>query len=105
MTSPTPHAPAPGDTVGPYRLEAELGHGGMGRVFRARDTRLGRIVAIKFIRPEFAANETFRKRFLREARTVSSLNHPNVCALYDISEHNDTFHESASPSGSSLIFG
>jgi formylglycine-generating enzyme required for sulfatase activity len=86
MTSPPPHAPAPGDTLGPYRLEAELGNGGMGRVFRARDTRLGRVVAIKFIRPEFAADDGFRKRFLREAQTVSSLNHPNVCALYDISE-------------------
>jgi predicted esterase/predicted Ser/Thr protein kinase len=72
--------------MGPHRLEAELGNGGMGRVFRARDTRLGRVVAIKFIRPEFAANDEFRKRFLREARTISSLNHPNVCALYDIGE-------------------
>lgn len=86
MTPPTPRAPAPGDAVGPYRLETELGQGGMGRVFRARDTRLGRVVAIKFIRPEFAANDEFRQRFLREARTISSLNHPNVCALYDIVE-------------------
>lgn len=58
----------------------------MSRVFRARDTRPGRIVAIKFIRPEFAADDGFRKRFIREAQTVSSPNHPNVCALYDISE-------------------
>ena len=86
MTALPPRAPAPGDTVGPYLLETELGHGGMGHVFRARDARLGRVVAIKFIRPEFAANDEFRKRFLREARTISSLTHPNVCALYDIAE-------------------
>ena len=78
---------APGDQIGPYQLEAELGHGGMGQVFRARDTRLGRIVAIKVIRPDLESREEFRRRFRREARTIATLNHPNVCALYDIVEH------------------
>jgi serine/threonine-protein kinase len=80
-------APGPGDRVGPYQLEVELGHGGMGRVFRARDSRLGRVVAIKLIRPEYAGDEQFRRRFEREARTISTLSHPHVCALYDIAEH------------------
>jgi eukaryotic-like serine/threonine-protein kinase len=87
MARPIRQSFGPGDQVGPYRLEAELGHGGMGQVFRARDSRLGRVVAIKFIRPEFASDEEFRRRFTREARTISTLNHPHVCALYDIAEH------------------
>ncbi len=77
----------PGDQIGPYQLEAELGHGGMGQVFRARDSRLGRVVAIKVIRPELASDEEFQRRFKREARTIATLNHPHVCALYDIAEH------------------
>jgi len=59
----------------------------MGEVLRARDTRLGRDVAIKILPPGFAANEEFRTRFEREARTVSSLNHPNICTLFDVGEH------------------
>src|SRR5687768_7454332 len=77
-------APGPGDRIGPYQLEAELGRGGMGQVFRARDTRLGRIVAIKLVRSEHAADQEFQRRFEREARTISTLSHPNVCSLYDI---------------------
>ncbi len=73
--------------MGPYTLEAELGQGGMGQVFRARDRRLGRVVAIKVIRPEFASDEEFQRRFHREARTISTLNHPHVCALFDIAEY------------------
>jgi dienelactone hydrolase len=65
----------------------ELGHGGMGHVFRARDTRLDRVVAIKFIRAEYAADVEFQRRFAREARTISALNHPHVCSLYDVAEH------------------
>jgi eukaryotic-like serine/threonine-protein kinase len=87
MTRSSRQALAPGDQVGPYQLEAELGHGGMGQVFRARDYRLGRVVAIKVIRPELASEEEFRHRFKREARTIATLNHPHVCALYDIAEH------------------
>ena len=68
----------PGARLGPYQVESKLGEGGMGEVFRAVDTRLGRPVAIKF------AHERFSARFEREARAISSLNHPNICTLYDI---------------------
>jgi predicted Ser/Thr protein kinase len=64
--------------LGPYRIESKLGEGGMGAVFRAIDTRLGRAVAIKTTREQFSA------RFEREARAISSLNHPNICTLYDV---------------------
>ena len=64
--------------LGPYRIESKLGEGGMGEVFRAIDTRLGRAVAIK------TAHERFSARFEREARAISSLNHPNICTLYDV---------------------
>ena len=69
---------APGSRVGPYQIVSRLGEGGMGEVFKARDTRLGRQVAIK------TAYEEFSDRFLREARAISALNHPNICTLYDI---------------------
>ena len=64
-------------------LEAELGRGGMGRVFRARDERLGRSVAVKVLRPESAANPDFRARFAREARTLARLEHPGIVAVHD----------------------
>lgn len=67
-----------GAYLGPYRIEGRLGEGGMGEVFRAVDTRLGRTVAIKTTREQFSA------RFEREARAISSLNHPNICTLYDV---------------------
>ena len=67
-----------GTSLGPYRIEGNLGQGGMGEVFRAIDTRLGRAVAIKI------AQEQFIERFEREARAISSLNHPHICTLYDI---------------------
>jgi serine/threonine protein kinase/tetratricopeptide (TPR) repeat protein len=69
---------ASGECLGPYRIETKLGEGGMGEVFRAIDTRLGRAVAIKTTREQFSA------RFEREARSISSLNHPNICTLYDV---------------------
>ena len=76
----------PGAQLGPYRIETMLGAGGMGDVFRARDTRLGRTVAIKVIRPEFSQRADFHHRFQREARAISALNHPHVCSLYDVGE-------------------
>ena len=69
---------AVGASFGPYRIESKLGGGGMGEVFRAVDTRLGRAVAIK------TAREQFNARFEREARAIASLNHPNICTLYDV---------------------
>jgi eukaryotic-like serine/threonine-protein kinase len=67
-----------GSRVGPYEIAAEIGAGGMGVVYRARDTRLGRDVAIKL------SNERFSERFEREARAVAALNHPNICTLHDV---------------------
>src|SRR6476661_7208152 len=75
---------APGAKLGPYQLEVLLGEGGMGQVFRARDTRLGRLVAIKVIREERAKEGDFRQRFQREARATAALNHPHICTLYDV---------------------
>src|SRR5262249_44444899 len=75
---PDSSMPAVGARLGPYRVEGKLGEGGMGAVFRAVDTRLGRAVAIKI------AHERFSARFKREARAISSLNHPNICTLHDV---------------------
>ncbi len=77
---------APGDRLGPYEVVALIGAGGMGEVYRARDTRLNRVVAIKVLLPHVAAQPDLRRRFEREARAVSSLNHPHICRLYDIGE-------------------
>ncbi|MDP9360504.1 MAG: protein kinase [Acidobacteriota bacterium] len=77
---------APGSRLGPYEIVSRLGAGGMGEVFRARDTRLDRSVAIKVLPAELAHNEQFRLRFEREAKTISQLNHPNICTLYDVGE-------------------
>ena len=68
----------PGDRLGPYEIVAPIGAGGMGEVYKARDTRLDRIVAIKVSR------EQFSERFEREARAVAALNHPHICQLYDV---------------------
>ena len=73
-----------GTRIGPYEIVAPIGAGGMGEVYRGRDTRLGRDVAIKILPESFASNETLRARFEREARTISSLNHPNICTLFDV---------------------
>jgi len=73
-----------GTKLGPYEVVAPLGAGGMGEVYRAKDTRLGRDVAIKVLPADVSVDEERRQRFEREARTISSLNHPNICALYDV---------------------
>jgi serine/threonine protein kinase len=78
-----------GTTVGHYRVTAKLGAGGMGEVFLAEDTRLGRKAAIKFLPAEMAANAERRKRFVNEARAASALNHPHVCVVYDVGETPD----------------
>src|SRR6516225_5242785 len=78
----------PGDMLGPYEILAPIGAGGMGQVYKARDTRLDRIVAVKVLPQQFGANEELQHRFEREARAVSSLNHSHICALYDIGQQN-----------------
>jgi Tol biopolymer transport system component/predicted Ser/Thr protein kinase len=75
---------AAGTRLGPYEIVAVLGAGGMGEVYRARDTRLNRTVAIKVLPSHFSEDADRRQRFEREARAVSSLNHPHICALYDV---------------------
>jgi serine/threonine protein kinase/TolB-like protein len=73
-----------GAEFGPYRLESRIGGGGMGEVYRARDSRLGRIVAIKVLLSRIAADEPARERFEREARVIARLSHPHICTLHDI---------------------
>jgi serine/threonine protein kinase len=75
--------------VGPYEIEAPLGAGGMGEVYRARDLRLGRTVAIKILPQAAAADAQFRERFEREARAISQLNHPHICVLHDVGREDD----------------
>ena len=74
----------PGTTLGPYQIEAPLGAGGMGEVYKATDTRLDRAVAIKVLPEHVAADPDLKQRFEREARTVAALNHPHICTLHDI---------------------
>ena len=76
-----------GTRLGPYEIQAPLGAGGMGEVYRARDTRLDRTVAIKILPPQFAGDPSLRERFDREARLISSLSHPHICSLFDVGEH------------------
>ncbi|HEX6641650.1 MAG TPA: protein kinase, partial [Thermoanaerobaculia bacterium] len=82
---------ARGSRLGPYEISSLCGAGGMGEVYRARDTRLDRTVAIKVLPPSLTASEEQRIRFEREARAISALSHPNICALYDIGS--DSGHE------------
>jgi serine/threonine protein kinase len=73
-----------GTQLGPYEITAPLGAGGMGEVYRARDTRLDRTVAIKILPTQFSSDPVRKQRFEREAKTISSLNHPHICVLYDV---------------------
>ena len=75
---------APGTKLGPYEIVSPLGVGGMGEVYRARNTRLGRDVAVKILPKEMSADPARKQRFEREAKTISGLNHPNICVLYDV---------------------
>jgi hypothetical protein len=81
---------APGTRLGPYEILAPLGAGGMGEVYRARDTKLDRDVAVKVLPAELAGNPEALARFEREARAVAALSHPNILAIYDFGKHGDT---------------
>src|SRR6202165_2600544 len=76
-----------GTHLGPYEIQAPLGAGGMGEVYRARDTRLGRQVAIKVLPSQLSADRERLKRFEKEARSASSLNHPNIVTIHEIGRH------------------
>ena len=80
---------APGTHFGPYEILGPLGAGGMGEVYRARDTRLDRIVAFKIVAPDLASQPAHRERFRLETRAISSLSHPNICISYDVGEQDD----------------
>jgi len=75
---------APGQRLGPYEIVSPLGAGGMGEVYRARDTRLERTVALKILPKEFSCDPVRKQRFEQEAKTISSLNHPHICVLHDV---------------------
>ena len=79
-----------GTTLGPYEIESPLGAGGMGEVYRALDTRLNRTVAIKILPAHLSDNSEAKRRFEREARAISSLNHPNICTLHDVGHQSGT---------------
>src|SRR5436305_4435794 len=79
---------AAGTRLGPYEIVAPLGAGGMGEVYRARDTRLGREIALKVLPDDVAADPSRRQRFEHEARAASALNHPNILSIYDVGSEN-----------------
>ena len=81
---------AAGTKLGPYEIQLPVGAGGMGEVYRARDTRLDRTVAVKILPSHLSDSPEARHRFEREARTISSLNHPNICTLHDIGNERGT---------------
>ncbi|MEO6725405.1 MAG: protein kinase [Blastocatellia bacterium] len=83
---------APGKTISHYRIIEQLGQGGQATAYKAEDTRLNRLVVLKTLLPELAASETGRRRFEREARLASVLDHPNICAIFDIGESDGWFY-------------
>src|SRR6266542_2115989 len=81
---------SPGSRLGPYEVLSPLGAGGMGEVYKAKDTRLERTVAIKVLPSHLSSSEEVRQRFERDAKTISSLSHPHICALHDVGNQDGT---------------
>src|SRR5262249_56763948 len=81
---------AAGSRLGPYEILSPLGAGGMGEVYKARDTRLERTVAVKVLPSHLSASAEVRQRFEREAKTISQLSHAHICALYDVGREGET---------------
>src|SRR5207253_7246703 len=79
-----------GSRLGPYEILGAIGAGGMGEVYRARDTRLERTVAVKVLPEHLSSNAELRQRFEREAKTISQISHPHICALYDVNREGET---------------
>jgi predicted Ser/Thr protein kinase len=90
IDAPTALALQPGARLGPYEIQSAIGAGGMGEVYKARDVRLNRTVAIKVLPPQLADDPMFRERFDREARAISQLDHPHICALHDVGDQDGT---------------
>ena len=76
-----------GKTISQYRILEEVGRGGMGVVYKAEDTKLKRTVALKFLPPHLSASEDDKARFIQEAQAASAINHPNICTIHDIQDH------------------
>ncbi len=76
-----------GETILHYKIIREMGEGGMGEVYKAQDTKLDRFVALKFLPSQMTASDDDKARFIQEAKAASAMNHPNVCTIHDIQEH------------------